>query len=79
VGVLLAEGVCVVSRTRSLRAMEGRWELWASAALERGLSLNAWMCQACDLVADRDLAEVRRAAAERAEREALRGVMRGEG
>lgn len=67
-----------MSKVRSIRATGDRWELWAEAASVSQMTLNAWMALACDLVAQKDLAERRRIGEEQADRDRLRAVMSGQ-
>jgi hypothetical protein len=34
------------------------WDAWEEAAMEKGMSRNPWMADACNLVAECDLAEL---------------------
>jgi hypothetical protein len=61
-----------MSRVRSVRASDARWDTWAEAAELANTNLNHWIAESLDLVAERDLADRRRIESEIAERQRLR-------
>ena len=64
-------------KTLSVKSSDAERIAWETSAEKSGLTLHAWMKQALNLVAERDLAEIRRTESAKQERENLKRVMTG--